>query len=258
MTKRILPMLCLFFCCRAVAQPIEWPNHRKAAIVLTYDDGLRSQLDVAVPQLRRGGFKATFFLTSDIDSQSIPRWRAIAKKGFELGNHTLFHPCSDSNDNPVSSTRYTPQQMMREIDAMNRLLFAVDGRNGRTYAYPCAETTVGGVDYVDSLRRSGVVKYARVGGDTDAVITDPIHLDPLRVPAFGLDDSTGADMIIAFVKSVEQSGGMGVIMFHGVGGDYITTSSGVHQALLDYLARNRRAIWVATFQEVMDYVMKKR
>ena len=258
MTKRILPLLCLFVCCRAVAQPIEWPNHRKAAIILTYDDALRSQLDVAVPQLRRSGFKATFFLTSDIDSQSIPRWRALARKGFELGNHTLFHPCSDSNDNPVSSTRYTPQQIMREIDAMNRLLFAVDGRNGRTYAYPCAETTVGGVDYVDSLRRSGVVKYARVGGDTDAVITDVHHLDPLRVPAFGLEDSVGAEVLIDYVKSVEQSGGMGVIMFHGVGGDYITTSSSVHQALLEYLARKRRTIWVTTFRQAMDYVMKKR
>ncbi|WP_188932768.1 polysaccharide deacetylase family protein [Puia dinghuensis] len=258
MPKRILPLICLFVCCRALAQPIEWPNHRKAAIVLTYDDALRSQLDVAIPQLRRSRFKATFFLTSDIDSQSIPRWRAVAKKGFELGNHSLFHPCSDSNDNPISSTRYTPQQMVREIDAMNRLLFAVDGKNGRTYAYPCAETTVGGQDYVDTLRRYGVVKYARVGGDTDAVITDVSHLDPLRVPAFGLEDSVGAEVLIDFVKSVEQCGGMGVIMFHGVGGDYITTPSGVHQALLDYLARNRKTIWVATFREAMDFVMKNR
>ncbi|GGB03506.1 hypothetical protein GCM10011511_28520 [Puia dinghuensis] len=148
--------------------------------------------------------------------------------------------------------------MVREIDAMNRLLFAVDGKNGRTYAYPCAETTVGGQDYVDTLRRYGVVKYARVGGDTDAVITDVSHLDPLRVPAFGLEDSVGAEVLIDFVKSVEQCGGMGVIMFHGVGGDYITTPSGVHQALLDYLARNRKTIWVATFREAMDFVMKNR
>ncbi|HLZ86120.1 MAG TPA: polysaccharide deacetylase family protein [Puia sp.] len=253
----MLTVCCFIVCCRLAAQPIEWPNHKRAAIVLTYDDALKSQLDTAVPQLRRAGFKATFFLTSDIDSQSIPRWRAVAREGFELANHTLYHPCPNGEDNPVSSVEYTPYKMVREIEVMNHFLFAVDGRSGRTYAYPCAETTAGGKDYVDTLRRYGVVKYARVGGDTSAVITDLAHLDPLRVPSLGLEDSTSAEMIISFVKSVQQRGGMGIIMFHGIGGDYITTSSRVHQALLDYLVENRRSIWVTTFQQAMDFVVKR-
>jgi len=65
------------------------------------------------------------------------------------------------------------------------------------------------------------------------------------------------EMIISFVKSVQQRGGMGIIMFHGIGGDYITTSSRVHQALLDYLVENRRSIWVTTFQQAMDFVVKR-
>ena len=32
-------------------QKITWPHHKKAVIVLTYDDALESQLDNAVPQL---------------------------------------------------------------------------------------------------------------------------------------------------------------------------------------------------------------
>jgi peptidoglycan/xylan/chitin deacetylase (PgdA/CDA1 family) len=254
-------ILVLFFCLAAydaMAQPMEWPHHKKAVIVLTYDDALRSQLDTAVPQLRRAGLKATFFLTGDIDSVSIPRWREVARQGFELGNHTLFHPCIFTSDNPVSSDRYTPYQMIQEINVMNHLLFAVDGKNGRTYAYPCTETTVGGgKDYVDTLKRYGLVRYARVGGDTGAVVTDFVHLDPLRVPALGLEDHTSADKIIGFVESVEQSGGMGVIMFHGIGGDYITTDTDVHQKLLDYLVGRRKTIWVPTFQEAMDFVKSK-
>lgn len=243
---------------RVAAQPIEWPHHKKAAIVLTYDDALKSQLDTAVPQLRRAGLKATFFLTADMDYITLPRWRKLAKEGFELGNHTLFHPCINGEDNPVSSDRYTPNQMMREIEVMNRMLFAVDGQTNRTYAYPCTETTVNGQDYVDTLRRYGLIKYARVGGDTGAVITNPATLDPLRVPALGLEDHTPADAVIGFVKSVEDSGGMGVIMFHGIGGDYITTDTDVHQRLVDYLVEHRSSIWVGTFREVMDFVMKKK
>lgn len=236
-----------------------WPHHKRAVIVLTYDDALLSQLNVAAPQLERAGLKATFFLTSDLDYNSIPRWRALAKKGYELGNHTLFHPCSNGNDNPVSSEGYTPLQIVQEAEVMNWLLYAMDGKTSRTYAYPCTDTTVGGdKDYVDTLRRHKVAKYARIGGDSGAVITDFAHLDPLLVPSLGLEDGSSAAFIIDFIKSVQQRGGMGVIMFHGIGGDYITTAADVHQQVLDYLVANKKTIWVPTFQQAMDFVMTHR
>lgn len=227
-------------------------------IVLTYDDALISQLDTAIPQLKHAGFKATFFLTSDIDNLTIPRWRALGKNGFELANHTILHPCSGSEDNPVSSDHYTPYQMIREVEVMNRFLFAIDGKNERTFAYPCAETTVGGKDYVDTLRYYHLVKYARIGGDTNAVITDFAHLDSLRVPSLGLEDNTPTSTLIGFIANVLRQGGMGIIMFHGIGGDYITTSSQTHQEMLNYLKKNKKLFWVATFQQAMDYVIKHR
>jgi peptidoglycan/xylan/chitin deacetylase (PgdA/CDA1 family) len=240
----------------AQSQPMQWPDHKKATIVLTYDDALLSQLDTAVPQLKKAGFKATFFLTSDIDFVTMPRWRELAREGFELGNHTLYHPCSPSPDNPVSSAGYTKTQMIDEIDLMNRFLWALDGKTVRTFAYPCAETLAGGKDYVDSLRRTGTILYARIGGDVTSIITDFVHLDSLRVPALGLEDHTDAATIIGYIKKVEETGGMGVIMFHGVGGDYITTATDVHQQVLDYLKENKKDIWVATFEEAMEWAMK--
>jgi peptidoglycan/xylan/chitin deacetylase (PgdA/CDA1 family) len=246
-------------CCAisvATAQTINWPHHKRCVIILTYDDALMSQLNTAVPQLQAAHLKATFFLTSDIDSLSIPRWRALAKKGFELGNHTVFHPCSGTEDNPVSSDHYTPYQVIREIEVMDRFLYAVDGKTKRTYAYPCAETTVGGQDYVDTLRKYHLVTYARAGGDTGAIITDFRHLDHLRVPSYGLDGGESGAQLIAFVKKVQQSGGMGIIMIHGVGGDYITISAEAHQELVNYLRKNKKTIWVPTFQQGLNYAFK--
>ena len=242
----------------ANGQTIKWPNNKKCAIVLTYDDALQSQLDNAVPQLEKAGLKATFFLTGDINSGTIPKWRMLSKKGFELGNHTIFHPCLATDDNPVASTNYTPYSMILEIQAMNNFLFAVDGKNTRTYAYPCAETTVGdNKDYVDTLRKYGLVKYARAGGDmNDGVITDFKHLDLLNIPSFGLEDNTPAVQLIAFVKRVQEKGGLGIIMLHGIGGDYITTSVRAHQQLINYLKANKKNIWIDTFQNTMDYVNK--
>ena len=257
--KKLTLLILLFSYFTVQAQDkITWPNRKKAVIVLTYDDALHSQLNVAIPQLDSVHFKGTFFLTGDINSQTIPQWRKASKKGHELANHTVFHPCFSTDDNPMASEHYTVNRIIHEIDVMNNCLFAVDGKAMHTYAYPCTETHVGGKDYVDSLRKYGNVKFARIGGDINAVITDFKHLDPLKVPSYGLEDHTSADKLIAFVKKVQASGGMGIFMFHGVGGDYITTSAQAHRKLLAYLKENQKDIWVTTFQQAMDYVMANK
>jgi peptidoglycan/xylan/chitin deacetylase (PgdA/CDA1 family) len=250
-----LTMLFLLACIATYAQPqIKWPHQKKAVIVLTYDDGCKSQLENAVPLLDSLHFKGTFFLIGDaLDYNTIPRWRAVAKGGHELANHTMYHPCVDK-DNPVGSQSYTPKTILREIGTTNYFLFALDGKTTHSYAYPCTETSVGGKYYVDSLRKSGAISYARIGGDKDnAVITDFKKLDPLLVPSYGLEAGATGEQLIAFVKKVEQSGGMGIFMFHGIGGDWIITPTQAHKELLEYLAHDKD-IWVATFSEAMDYV----
>src|SRR5262249_9229413 len=71
----------------------KWPDGKTAAIVLTYDDAMSSQLDVAVPQLATAGFKGTFFLSGGMAPDYMRRWREVQRAGHELGNHSLFHPC---------------------------------------------------------------------------------------------------------------------------------------------------------------------
>jgi len=63
-----------------------------------------------------------------------------------------------------------------------------------------------------------------------------------------------ASDLIHFAESVLRSGGLGVYMFHGVGGDYLDVSAEAHRALLDWLQAHRGEIWVGTFGEVMDHV----
>jgi peptidoglycan/xylan/chitin deacetylase (PgdA/CDA1 family) len=255
------PLVILFLLLSVTAhaqQKIKWPHNKKAVIVLTYDDALDSQLNVAVPQLDSANFKATFFLTGEINYVTIPKWRALSKRGYELANHTIYHPCDRQDDNPVPSETYTPNTIVNEIWLMNNFLFAIDNKTLRTYAYPCTETEVGGKSYVDTLRKSGLITYARVGGDKDAIITDFAHLDRLLVPSYGLEVNNTVDELIDFVKKVEESGGMGIFMFHGIGGDYITTPVESHRELLAYLKKNRKDIWVTTFQQAMDYVWQTK
>ncbi|WP_183557376.1 polysaccharide deacetylase family protein [Mucilaginibacter sp. SP1R1] len=235
---------------------------KKAIIVLTYDDALQSQLKVALPQLESAHLNGTFFLAGyNVTPASIPAWREVAKKGNELANHTLYHPCiiTTGKGNPANnSANYTVYTILREISETNNLLYAVDGKTSRTFAYPCTELAVGGVNYVDSLRTSGLIKYARIGGNADAVITDFKTLDPLLVPSWAAVGVTTGDELIAFVKKVQQRGGMGVFMFHGVGGDYLTTPALAHKQLLTYLRQHANEIEVLTFQQAMDKVSQAK
>jgi peptidoglycan-N-acetylglucosamine deacetylase len=258
MLKRLILILLLLNQVVKAQQKMTWPNHKKAVIVLTYDDALNSQLEVAVPQLDSAHLRGTFFLTGVMDSLTASKWKAVGAKGYELANHTLYHPCSplQGDENTPRSDTYTIKSLVCEIGVMNNFLSTIDSKTDHTYAYPCTETTINGFSYVDTLRKSGLVKYARIGGDESAVITDFKSLDKLQVPSFGLDGNNSGKELIAFAEKVQNSGGMGIFMFHGIGSDYITTSISAHKELLNYLEKNKDEIWVATFQQAMDYISK--
>lgn len=253
--KLLVILLAAFLATSAAASPFAWPDGKKAAIVLTYDDALDSHLDVAGPQLEAAGLRATFFLNGGFEPSRVARWRGLVQAGHELGNHSMFHPCPRDAfpmDPQFNAERYTTTGMLREIGAMNTLLHAIDGKRDRTYSVPCSVSLAGGVDYTDALKASGLVRYVRTGVPSGGVIRDPMMLDPYRVPSRSFPETATAEDLIAYVQEVQRVGGMGVFMFHGVGGDYLTVSAQAHQGLLRYLKANEAGIWVAPFAEVMD------
>ena len=241
----------------AARQPaMQWPDGKQAAIVLTYDDALRSHLDVALPQLDAAGLKGTFFLSGTLPQEDVERWRKVAAGGHELGNHSVFHPCAKGTfemPEQYTNERYSVKTMLTEIRVMNTLLHAIDGRAEHTFATPCGQTVVGGEDYMAALRTSGLVKYVRAAGPPTGDGRDPFNVPSVFFP----DTVTGAELI-AFVEATTKRGGLGVLGFHGVGGDYLTVSADAHQQLVQYLKAHQGAIWVATFRQAMDYTQKAR
>ena len=77
----------------ATPRPFVWPGGARAAINLTYDDAINSQLDHALPALNKYGLKGTFnlVLSSEATAKRLDEWRRAAEQGHELANHTLFH-----------------------------------------------------------------------------------------------------------------------------------------------------------------------
>lgn len=238
-----------------------WPDGAKAAVVLTYDDGMDTHLDHAAPDLDAAGFKGTFFLPGHSESlaKRLPEWRALAARGHELGNHSIFHPCLRTGPNGAvrewvrpeyQLESYTVERIRDEVAAMNTTLLAIDGETVRTFAYDCCDTTAGGRSYVDTIRP--LFLAARAG--EDRVATDVGALDPMLVPSWAATNVTGAQLI-AFAQNALDASGLAVFQFHGIGGEWISVSREAHQELVSWLASNRRTVWTDTFKRVMGHVV---
>ncbi len=224
----------------APAEACRWPNGAVAAVSLTYDDGLVSQLDFAVPALERHALPATFFLSGP----NIERFAPLAKSGHELASHTLKHPCN------VELAALDLSQMAAELDAGLAAIRALGISGKLSFAYPCGQTRVKGMaSYVPLVQ-----ERFRAARGVAGVVADPRSSDPFNVPAlFPPSSKDGADAI-AFIQRAEQSGGWAVLGVHGVSdeGEYLQLPLSAHEAILSYLAERRARIWTAPFGVVAD------
>jgi len=237
----------------------EWPDGKKAAVCMSYDDGIASQLDHAIPDLNASGFSGTFYLTgSNLYPESIEHWREAATQGHELGCHTLFHPCSGEFDwvpEEYKAENYTIRRILDELKVMNQFLFAVDGKYKRSYAYTCYETEVGGISFIDTLSRSGMFVGAR-GGSND--MGHPRDMNLFDIPSLSITDELPFEQVIDYVERAMAGGSVAVFTFHGVGGDYIQTSREYHQRIIDYLKANEEDLWVAPLVEIASHLGSSR
>ena len=99
----------------------QWPENKKAAFCLTFDDGQDSHLDVAIPLLESFNVKATFYCPGNSESlhNRTSEWKLIVDNGHELGNHSLFHPCDGKTFDWVKPeydlNSYTKEQIRMEL-----------------------------------------------------------------------------------------------------------------------------------------------
>jgi peptidoglycan/xylan/chitin deacetylase (PgdA/CDA1 family) len=86
-------VISLDFLASALEQNISLPPK---SVVLTFDDGWRSQYSYAFPVLKKYGFTATFFIYTDaINNGAFLTWdqvRFMSNSGMTIGGHTESHP----------------------------------------------------------------------------------------------------------------------------------------------------------------------
>lgn len=232
-------------------------NGKKCAVVLTYDDALNIHLDKVIPMLNSYQFRGTFYLigSSPVVSERIEEWRTVAKQGHELGNHTLNHPCDgnlpgrDFVTSETNLSKYTVARAVKETRITNTLLKAIDGKNERTFAYPCGDLTIKDTLYYNFLKND----FAAARGVSSGYLNMK-EVDFSNVNSFFQNEST-AEQMIAQVEEAEKKGSFIVFLFHGVGGEHpLNVDLEEHRKLLEYLKKRKKDIWVAPMIDLVKYI----
>ena len=209
----------------------KWQGDRVGAFALTFDDGQREQVTLAGPMLDALGIKATFVInpgktpaqTGESWNGSWDEWRAMAKNGHEIGNHSMTH---------TNFAQVKDEGLEEEIVVAQKRIEQEIGQPCITFCYPFnAETPASRV----------VVKR------THAVATDT------RRKAYGGKDFT-ADKANAWVDEAIAKKDLVVAMIHGIDTGYLPfTGRAVFKDHLDYLKSKEAQVWIAPFGVVDRY-----
>jgi len=260
--KKIFVILnCLLFSFILNAQTSTTWNGKSCAVVLTYDDGLNVDLNNVIPALDSVGLKGTFYISDYFDGlkNQIFNWRKAAGEGHELGNHTIWHPCEGGRPGrefvkpETDLNNYTISRMVKEIKTMNNILKAIDGKEERTFAYPCGDTRIHDTAYLDGLKN----EFIAARGVTPEML--PINkIDLYNIGCYGINGQTG-EQLIELVKKAMTTRTLLVFLFHGVGGEHsLNVSLEAHSRLLHYLKQHENEIWIAPMIDVAAFIKSNR
>ena len=256
----LLALLIIASSLTGYSQTVQPWKGKKCAIVLTYDDALDQHLDNAIPVLDSLKLKATFYITAFSQSMQtrLNEWKKLAAKGYELGNHTLYHPCIGGKGREwvkpeYDMNNYTVKRMVDETRMTNVFLQALDGKTKRTFAFTCGDMKIADSSFIYAMKDDFVAARA-----VRAEMHKINEIDLLNVDCYMVNGETGAQMI-EWAKKAMETNSLLVILFHGVGGgNSLNVSLPAHREFLQYLKKNEKDIWVAPMLDVAEYIKKSQ
>jgi peptidoglycan-N-acetylglucosamine deacetylase len=245
----------------AQAVAFEWPVGKRAAVSLSFDDGRPSQMDAGLPVLNALGLTVTFYVVPERIEARQTAWRAAARAGHEIGNHSLRHPCTGnfSWSRDTALENYGLAQMDAELDQANADIKRLTGVTPRSFAYPCGQTFVGRgpttSSYVPLISKRFVAGRLWLGETAN----DPAFVDLSQVHAVSMDDRDLAALQTMLDASVEQGRWL-VLAGHDISEQPgpMTTRVSLLKALAEYLSVRERGIWVAPVGTVADWIVARR
>lgn len=237
-----------------------WPEGKRAAVSLTFDDARLSQADVGIPLLDSYGVKATFYVSPQPLKERLPLWKQAVANGHEIGNHSLRHPCTGNFAfaREKALEDYTLRQMAQELEAANTVIESALGVRPATFAYPCGQKFVGRGRDLKSYVPLVAAMFSAGRGWMDESTNDPAFCDPAQLLGMELD---GLDFEQAkkLIDNAVKNGTWLVLAGHEIGeGGRQTTRTDTLKAICEYARDPDNGIWIDTVENVTRYVREVR
>ena len=226
-------------------------------VVLTFDDGNKSDFTYVAPLLKQYGFGATFYITEGLNfltnKQHYLTWDEVYQlhqSGFEIGNHTRHH---------THVNEQTQEEFLTDLEYINARCQQYNIPIPETFCYPAA---IHSPQSLEVLAKKGV-RFARRG---DAICGmepeggrgpayDPNVHHRLLIPTTGMSGPNWS--FDDFVWAVEQAkdGKVAVLTFHGVPAlehPWVNTPPDDFKVYMDFL--NDHGFTVIALQDLSKYV----
>ena len=237
-----------------------WPDGRRVALSLSFDDARLSQVDAGIPLLDRHGLKATFYVSPRGVEPRLAGWKAAVAAGHEIGNHSLTHPCTGnyafSRGNALEN--YTLERMALDVDEAGRGIERLLGVRAVSFAYPCGQKFVGrGLDarsYVPLVARSFRTGRGWLGESSN----DPWICDTAQL--LGMEsDGKSFEELRALIEEASEGGRWLILAGHEMADTGPqATSLKTLEALGQYVKDPANGIWVDTVGSVARHVTEHR
>lgn len=208
----------------------QWKDDKKAAFLLMFDDNMPSHVKNVVPELKKRNFTGTFY----VNPGKKPLWTAVWEKdipaaGMVLANHTMNHTGAKDLaglEDEIKQCSEALNKLTPDCKEPRLLSFGTPGVNKDMWQF--SKEQVGGL----------LAKYHLI--DRGPFLGAAIHY------------KTGKDMAAMVDKAIAK-GSAGYIVFHGVGGEWISMPLPDFIELLDHLAAKQDQVWVTDHVSAHKY-----
>ncbi len=213
-------------------QVLKWKDGKKAVFLLAFDDSCPTHLTNVIPELEKRGIIGNFYIIPG--KGTLPpkkaQWEKVAASPVvALQNHTFTHV-------GAKDVAQLDEEFAKANEAIKA--FTPEKKWPRLIGYG----KPGGVPW-------------EVSSEDVATLLSNHHLVE-RPPFWGPPiHQKSAEQCVATIDKALQSGEMGHLDMHGVGGDWLVTPVEWFTAILDKLDAEKENIWVA---DVVHYIQYKK
>ena len=247
---RITPVLLPFFLLPLCAQqrPSPWPEGKRAAVSLTFDDARPSQIDTGLPLLEKLGIRATFYVLPGNVEKRLEGWKQAAAMGHEIGNHSRTHPCTGnyafSRGNALED--YDLERIALDIDAAQASIGKLLGSTPATFAYPCGQSFVGRGREARSYVPLVAERFLLGRGYMGEAANDPAAFDPANAMGTPFDDMAPAQAV-EILRNAAKEGRWVIFVGHDIGRPgFQSVDAAAIEAIAAYAKDPANGIWLDT------------